>query len=100
MAAHTESHHAPDRQLVAFEDVARRVARVLRAQRHLATDPVQALAQRLAVDRRDDDMPVARLQGAVDDHQVAVEDPGALHAVAVYPDQVHVRRTQVEQVVQ
>jgi hypothetical protein len=43
---------------------------------------------------------VARLQGAVDDHQVAVEDPGALHAVAVYPDQVHVRRTQVEQVVQ
>ncbi|MNC81731.1 hypothetical protein D3C75_1349520 [compost metagenome] len=61
---------------------------------------MQALAQRLAIDRSDDDLAMPRFNGAVDQHQVTVEDPGALHAVAVYPDQIHVRGAQVEQFVQ
>ncbi|MNP36253.1 hypothetical protein D3C76_1296260 [compost metagenome] len=61
---------------------------------------MQAFAQGLAVDRGNHDMAMARFDRAVDQHQVTVEDPGTLHAVAVYPDQVHVRRPQVEQLVQ
>lgn len=100
MAAHAEGHHAPDREVVTLHDVAWRIAWVLGAQQYLPGNPLQALAQRFAVDGGNHDMAMARLDRAVDQHQVAIEDTGALHAVAVYSDQIDMRCAQVEQLVQ
>lgn len=74
MIAHAVTNHAPDDQVVAFHDVPRWVGGILRLQDQHAVAPIQALADRLGVDRGDHDIAVLSLLAAVYDEKVARED--------------------------
>lgn len=75
------SDDAPDRQLIVFQDIARRVGRVLRAQDELALFLGQALYQDIAVKAGNHHMPRPCCDSAADDQMVTVEDACPSHAV-------------------
>lgn len=99
MVAHAVANYTPDDQIVAFHDVPRWVGRILRLENQHAIASVQALADWLGVDRGNHDIAVLGFVAAVYDEKVARENTGALHAVALYLHQVHVRSAQIEQLV-
>jgi len=60
MAAHTARDHTPDRQLVTFQYIARRVFGVLRQQDHVLAANAQALAHRIVIQQGNDNMAMGR----------------------------------------
>jgi hypothetical protein len=58
MGTHTERHYTPNDQFIAFEDVSRRVTYVLGHQDDVGPTLAEALADRLAIHSRNDDVPM------------------------------------------
>jgi hypothetical protein len=94
--AHEPDHHAEDFERAFGTD--HRVGLVLRLQHELAALDVEAFQRELTVDNRDDDVAALGRRGLLDHHQVAFENAGVLHRIALDPDQ-HRLRGALDQVV-
>src|SRR5690606_27609568 len=100
MGANAVADHAPHAQLVALEQVPRRVLRVGRAQHYLALLDVIDLHQRLMIEFGDDNLARLRHARAVDDQDVGIVDAGADHAMPGGPGQEGVRGADIHQLVE
>jgi hypothetical protein len=100
MAAHAVCHDAPHLEFFAFEEIPGWVARVFRFEYHLAPIPCQAFAKWLAVHSSDDDVPRLRLDGTINDDQVTWVNTRSDHTVSFNPDEIDMRGSHVEQLVQ
>ena len=82
----TAGHHAPDQQLLVGRDGDNGVAGISRAELDQPALLEEAFDGQLAVQDRDDDIVVLRLQRAVHDQEVTIVQSGALHGVAGQAD--------------
>lgn len=99
MSAHTERHHSPDDQLIAFENVARRITCILRHQDDVGPALAQALADRFAIHCSDHDMPVFGSDRTIHHSHITIENSCPLHAVPLDSNGIDMRRTDVQQLV-
>lgn len=100
MIAQAVFDHTPNHQLIAFHHMPRWEPWVFSHQHDLAISIVQTLAHALGVERCNDEIPMMCCFASVDDHQVAVENTGALHAVTRNFRQVDVRRSYLKKLIQ
>ena len=100
VTADAADDHAPDQQLVALQNVARRKRWILRLQHDLRAILNQAFDEGVAIDRGDHNIAVARRHGPVDHHHVAIKNTDAHHALAIGPHQKGVWRVDIQQLIQ
>src|SRR6266536_466486 len=89
LSAADQTHRdAFDGKTLSRVDGDRREVGIFRHQQHFTPAPFQPFDSDFLTESRDDDLPRARFVGLVHGEEIAVDDPGILHRLAAYPQQV------------
>ncbi|KPN94106.1 hypothetical protein AL066_04395 [Pseudomonas nunensis] len=99
MSTHTECHHSPDDQLIAFEDVSWRVTYVLGHQDDIGPTFAKALADRLTINSSNHDVPMLSGDRAINNRHITIKYSSTFHAASFDAHQIDMRCSNVQKLV-
>jgi hypothetical protein len=100
MATYAAGNDSPNGQVISLEYIAWWVFGVLGQQNDILTAQAQALADGVIVEQSDHDMSVDGIQRTINYRKISIENASTLHALACYRNEVDMRRSDVQNLIQ